>query len=101
MGMYWYFVIWFYEFEVFVDGWLKFVVGFIDCCFVDSCFQIFVYGDVKVVNFCFFDGGVVVVDFQYVGGGCGMKDVVYFFSSCFDEEESECWVFGFFDFYFE
>lgn len=66
-------------------------------------FQTLVHGDAKVANFCFSEDmkQLAAVDFQYVGGGCGMKDVIYFLSSCIDEEECEKHEAEFLDYYFD
>ena len=70
-------------------------------------YQIFVHGDAKLANFCFFDHRfsdkgeqVAAVDFQYVGGGCGMKDVAYFIGSCLNETDCARYEVVLLDYYF-
>jgi hypothetical protein len=71
------------------DGALKINAAKIDQLLNDSPFKTIIHGDAKLANFCFSETlrEVAAVDFQYVGGGIGMKDLVYFISSCMDENE--------------
>lgn len=76
------------------DGRLKQAAGAIDQRLSECRFQTLVHGDAKLANFCFADDTnssppVAAVDFQYVGRGCGMKDVVYFLTSCLDDDQCE------------
>ncbi len=71
---------------------------------LNSCkYKTIVHGDAKLANFCFSNDckRVAAVDFQYAGGGCGMKDVIYFISSCLNENESEQFEQGLLDHYFD
>lgn len=79
------------ELDAMEEGPLKQAASILDQTLSEAPFQTFVHGDAKLANFCFSRNGtqVAAVDFQYVGGGCGMKDVVYFISSCLDENACE------------
>lgn len=71
----------------------------IDQTLAQCKFQTLVHGDAKLANFCFADRSisekqnaaeqVAAVDFQYVGRGCGMKDVVYFLTSCLNDQQCD------------
>ena len=91
IGTYWHFETRPDEWRVMKSGQLKELASRIDSRLNECEFQTFVHGDAKIANFCFQPEGelVAAVDFQYVGGGCGIKDVVYFFSSCLEENEIE------------
>lgn len=102
-GTYWHLATRPDEFDALEAGPLKAAAEAIDRRLDTARFQTLVHGDAKVANFCFSDdhARVAAVDFQYVGGGCGMKDVVYFISSCLDEDECEALAPGLVDRYIE
>lgn len=81
---------------------LKRLASKIDFKLNNAKYQTLVHGDAKLANFCFSeDNRVAAVDFQYVGKGCGIKDVVYFFSSCLDEEAFKQYENELLDYYFD
>jgi thiamine kinase-like enzyme len=90
------------EFEKMEAGALKTHAHAIDAALNLAQFQTVVHGDAKLANFCFTSDGqaVAAVDFQYVGRGVGVKDLVYFFSSCLSEEETDLYETELLDHYF-
>lgn len=87
IGSYWHLATRQQEWSSMADGRLKAQAGSIDKRLNQAQFQTLIHGDAKVANFCFdaHNKRVAAVDFQYVGRGCGVKDVVYFFTSCLDD----------------
>lgn len=89
------------ELKVLDDIELKNNASKIDYLLNATSYKTLVHGDAKLANFCFSKNKeVAAVDFQYVGQGCGMKDLIYFMSSCFDEEDCSKYEFNVLEIYF-
>lgn len=56
---------------------------------LSSCdYSTLIHGDAKLANFAASEPGEILgYDFQYVGAGVGVTDVMYFMTSCFNDEE--------------
>ncbi|TMO73554.1 kinase [Pseudoalteromonas sp. S3785] len=53
-----------------------------------SHFKTLIHGDAKLANFAASEQSeILAYDFQYVGAGVGVTDVMYFMTSCFNEEQ--------------
>lgn len=105
-GTYWHLATRPEEHAAMQDRLLKQAAKAIDQRLNDCKFQTLVHGDAKLANFCFANDAdqlpaIAAVDFQYVGRGCGMKDVVYFLTSCLDDQQCQQQHEGLLDFYFQ
>ncbi len=99
VGTYWHLATRPDELNAMTDDRLRRSAKAIDEQLQGCSFQTLVHGDAKLANFCFSnhpqssdlssEPKVAAVDFQYVGRGCGMKDVVYFLTSCLNDEQCE------------
>lgn len=103
VGTYWHLATRPDELHAMQDPALKAVASQIDDKLNQAQYQTLVHGDAKLANFCFSEYGsdVAAVDFQYIGHGCGIKDVVYFLSSCMNEEYLSICESELLDFYFK
>ncbi|MBH0058966.1 kinase [Pseudoalteromonas sp. SWXJZ94C] len=56
---------------------------------LQSCdYKTWIHGDAKLANFAASECGEIRgYDFQYIGTGCGIVDVMYFMTSCFNDEQ--------------
>ncbi|MEJ2913436.1 phosphotransferase [Pseudoalteromonas sp. C12FD-1] len=53
-----------------------------------SRYKTLIHGDAKLANFAANEQGEILgYDFQYVGTGVGVTDVMYFMTSCFNDEQ--------------
>ncbi|WP_109830255.1 oxidoreductase family protein [Reichenbachiella versicolor] len=101
IGTYWHLTTRPDEYKAMKNKSLKNAAYAIDEKLNQATYKTLVHGDAKVANFCFSENGrVAAVDFQYVGEGCGIKDVVYFISSCLNEDECQQYELELLDYYF-
>lgn len=75
------------EWEKMEEGKLKAYAALLDKKLDKAQNKTIVHGDAKLANFLFNEEKAFAVDFQYVGKGAGIIDVMYFFSSCLNDEE--------------